>query len=63
MMCCIVRLGALQQSQYSNIIDQGASFCPDKFKKIMRIYIKETEIRLTATPNAQKWGLCELIKR
>jgi len=63
MMCCIVHPVALQQSQDSNIIDKVAGFCPDKFKKIMRIYIKETEISLTTTPYAQKWGLCETIKR
>jgi len=57
MMCCIVLLVALQQSQHSNIIDKVAGFCPDKLKKIMRIMTQRREIGHMQAPSDPKMGL------
>jgi len=57
MMCCIVLLVALQQSQHSNIIDKVAGFCPDKLKKIMRIMTQRMEIGHIQAPSDPKMGL------
>jgi len=57
MMCCIVQLVALLQSQHSNIIDKVAGFCPDKLKKIMVIMTQRGEIGHMQAPSDRKMGL------